>query len=38
MKDFFQKKSVAITITLIVVAIAVVIGFTSDVFYGKAKK
>ena len=26
MKDFFQKKSVAITITLIVVAIAVVIG------------
>ena len=29
MKAFFQKKSVAVTITLIVVAIAVVIGFTT---------
>ena len=29
MKEFFQKKSVAVTITLIVVAIAVVIGFTT---------
>ena len=29
MKNFFQKKSVAVTITLIVVAIAVVIGFAT---------
>ena len=29
MKNFFQKKSVAVTITLIVIAVAVVIGFAS---------
>ena len=29
MKDFFKRKGVAVTITLIVVAIAVIIGFTS---------
>ena len=29
MKEFFQKKSVAITITLVVIALAVVIGAVS---------
>ena len=29
MKDFFNRKNVAVTITLVVIAIALVIGFTS---------
>ena len=29
MKEFFNRKNVAVTITLVVIAIALVIGFTS---------